>query len=144
MAYKLGNINVLDTKPSTAIGVSIPFSNTTAFTSVYTTAEQLKYNIINYLVTDKRERLFFPNFGSGLRSRLFEQITEENMMALEEVIKQDLALYFPTADITDVKIIPGSNNGDSIQGNYFTLSLNYVMKTTGKSDVITINYAANS
>ena len=50
MAYNLRNINVLDLKPSTGVGVSLPFSNTTAFTTVYNTKDQLKYNIINYLL----------------------------------------------------------------------------------------------
>jgi hypothetical protein len=57
MAYNLRNINVLDLKPSTGVGVAIPFSNRTAFTTVYTTKEQLKYNIINFLLTDKGERM---------------------------------------------------------------------------------------
>ena len=54
MAYNLVKISPLDLKPSTAIGVKIPFSKPSAFQSVYTTKEQLKYNIINYLLTDKR------------------------------------------------------------------------------------------
>ena len=46
MAYRVGNINVADLRPSIGIGVAIPFSNRTAFKTVYTTKEQLKYNII--------------------------------------------------------------------------------------------------
>ena len=50
MAYQVKNINPLDIKLSTGIGVSIPFSSKSVFTTVYTTQEQLKYNIINYLL----------------------------------------------------------------------------------------------
>jgi len=42
MAYVVGNINPLDLKPSTAIGVAIPFSVPNVFQPVYTTKEQLK------------------------------------------------------------------------------------------------------
>jgi phage baseplate assembly protein W len=72
MAYQVRNINPLDLQPSTGIGVSIPFSSKSVFTTVYTTQEQLKYNIINYLLTNRKERVFVPNFGAGIRDLLFE------------------------------------------------------------------------
>lgn len=55
MAYNIKNINVLDLRPSTGIGVSLPFSNPAVFETVYTTKEQLKFNMINFLLTNKRE-----------------------------------------------------------------------------------------
>ena len=66
MAYNLRNINVLDLRPSTGVGVALPFNSTGVFKTVYTTKEQLKYNIINFLLTDKRERIFNPRFGAGI------------------------------------------------------------------------------
>jgi len=51
MAYGLKKISPLDLKPSTGIGVKIPFSSDAVFQSIYTTKEQTKYNIINYLLT---------------------------------------------------------------------------------------------
>ena len=76
MAYNVRNINVLDLRPSTGIGVSIPFSNPAVFETVYNTKDQTKYNLINFLLTDPRERIFNPSFGAGLRGKLFEQITK--------------------------------------------------------------------
>ena len=87
MAYNIRNIDIVDLRPSTGVGVSLPFSNRTAFTTVYTTKEQLKYNIINYLLTDRGERIFNPTFGAGLRSRLFEQITQESNDSLKMSIQ---------------------------------------------------------
>ena len=60
MAYGLKKISPLDLRTSTAIGVNIPFSAQNVFTSVYTTKEQTKYNLINFLLTDKGERPFSP------------------------------------------------------------------------------------
>ena len=74
MAYGLKQISSLDLRPSTGIGVKVPFSSTSVFTTVYTTKEQTKYNIINFLLTDKRERPLNPTFGAGLRSKLFENL----------------------------------------------------------------------
>ena len=43
MAYGSKKISPLDLQPSKAIGVKIPFSSNSVFTSVYTTKEQTKY-----------------------------------------------------------------------------------------------------
>lgn len=134
MAYRPIQINPLDTKPSVAIGVSIPFENQSAFNSVYTTAEQLKYNMINYLLTDKRERLFNPGFGAGLRSQLFEQMTPEIMESLEERIRMEIQMYFPKVVLTVVKVVP------SYDQNYITLKIAYDIENTGKSDEILLNF----
>jgi len=58
MAYNLRNINTLDLKPSTGVGVGLPFNTPAVFTTIYTTKEQIKYNIINFLLSDRRERIF--------------------------------------------------------------------------------------
>ena len=68
MAYNPVQIPIVDLKPSTALGVAIPFESPSAFTSVYTTLEQTKYNIINYMLTNPGERPFNINFGAGLLS----------------------------------------------------------------------------
>jgi hypothetical protein len=50
MAYNEQIIPILDLRKSTALGVAIPFSAPTVFTSVYSTKEQTKYNLINFLL----------------------------------------------------------------------------------------------
>lgn len=134
MAYRPISINPLDLKKSVAIGVSIPFSNQSAFSSVYTTAEQLKNNLINYLLTDKREKIYNPNFGAGLRGYLFEQMTENSLEALREKIKAELNQYFANASVIELKITP------SYDQNYFTLLLSYTVKNTGIEDQILLNF----
>jgi phage baseplate assembly protein W len=94
----------------------------------------LKYNIINYLLTDKRERLYDPNFGAGLKSYLFEQMTDLGLEGLEENIKQDIQRYFPKALVSGIKIVPNYDQ------NYFTLSINYAIQNTGIEDQILLNF----
>ena len=55
MAYNQQILSPLDLKRSTGIGVKIPFENDSAFTTVYSTKEQTKYNLINFMLTDNRE-----------------------------------------------------------------------------------------
>jgi phage baseplate assembly protein W len=133
MAYNLVKISPLDLKPSTAIGVKIPFSKPSAFQSVYTTKEQLKYNIINYLLTDKRERIFASNFGAGIRRRLFEQITQESVDSLQHSMKTDLENYFPNINIKRLDIV-GTPDDNSIN-----IVFSYSIVNTNENDTIVLN-----
>ena len=53
MAYRIPNKNPIDVGSRVAIGVSIPFNSPQIFTQTYTTQEQIKSNIINYILTDR-------------------------------------------------------------------------------------------
>lgn len=133
MAYNLRNINVLDLRPSTGIGVALPFNNPGVFRTVYTTKEQLKYNIINFLLTDKRERIFNANFGANIRASLFEQITEETREDLDQQIRTGIASYFPNVIITSLSF------GGDPNKNLLTIQFSYTIANTGESDNILIS-----
>jgi len=133
MAYNLKQINVLDLRPSVGVGVALPFNTPAVFQTVFTTQQQLKYNIINYLLTNNRERIFNPNFGANIRSKVFEQITVDTMDALELQIRNGIAQYFPNVAITNL-----SFGGDSNQ-NQLLIQFSYTVTNTGQSDNITIN-----
>lgn len=125
MAYGLKKISPLDLKPSTAIGVKIPFDADAVFSSVYTTKDQLKYNIINYLLTDPRERPFNPTFGAGLRSRLFEQINQDTFENMKQSIRTQIETYFPQIEIVTLDIIGNPDyNSINIKFSYRLLRSN--------------------
>lgn len=125
MAYGLKKISPLDLKPSTAIGVKIPFSADNVFSSVYTTKDQIKYNIINYLLTDPRERPFNPLFGAGLRARLFEQINQDTFDSMKQSIRTQMESYFPQIEITTLDIIGNPDyNSINIKFSYKLLRSN--------------------
>jgi len=133
MAYNLRNINVLDLRPSTGIGVALPFNTPAVFQTVYTTKDQIKYNLINFLLTDKRERIFNPNFGAGIRQRLFEQITDTTADELEQQIRLGIEQYFPTVVISDLTIEPQPDQ------NLIQILFSYVISNTGESDNVILN-----
>lgn len=125
MAYGLKKISPLDLKPSTAIGVALPFSADNVFTSVYTTKDQLKYNIINFLLTDPRERVFNPLFGAGLRARLFEQIDQNSFEELKQSIRTQVEANFPQIEIVVLDIIGNPEyNSINIKFSYRLLRSN--------------------
>lgn len=133
MAYNLRNINVLDLRPSVGIGVALPFNTPAVFQTVYTTREQLKYNLINFLLTDKRERIFNPNFGADIRKQLFEQITADTFDVLDTQIRAGIEQYFPNVAITDLVI------GAEPDKNLLTIQFSYTIANTGESDNVILN-----
>lgn len=123
MAYGLRQISPLDLKPSTGIGVKLPFTAPAVFTTVYTTKEQLKYNIINYMLTDLGERPMNPNFGMGLRSRLFESITGTTTEEIKQSIQTQIETTFPMVQIQQLDVIGKPDiNSIIIQFSYFVKS----------------------
>jgi phage baseplate assembly protein W len=133
MAYNLKQINVLDLRPSTGVGVALPFNTPAVFQTVYTTKEQLKYNIINFLLTDKRERVFNPNFCANIRSKVFEQITADTVDSLDSQIRTGVNQYFPNVVITNLTF------GGNPDQNLLTIQFSYTISNTGESDNITIS-----
>lgn len=132
MAYNLQRINVLDLKPSTGIGVALPFNAPGVFRTVYTTKEQLKYNIINYLLTNNRERLYNPNFGANIRAQLFEQINSGTFDNLEVQLRAGLERYFPNITIVTLTV-----SGDPDR-NIMTIEFSYRINNTRESDNVII------
>lgn len=137
MAYGVKKISPLDLKPSTAIGVALPFSADNVFTSVYTTKDQLKYNIINYLLTDPRERPFNPNFGAGLRARLFEQIDQTTFDEMKQAMMTQLENQFPQIQVTKLEIT-GNPDYNSININF---SYRLLRSNENDSVILTIQNA---
>jgi phage baseplate assembly protein W len=77
----------------------------------YTTREQTKANLINYLLTNRGERVFNPTFGADLRNLVFENIVDVTSDELQERIQNDISTYFPQVIVQEIKFdnIPDSN-----------------------------------
>ena len=99
MAIIINNKFVKDLDANQAIGVSIPFSSTSVFNQTFDTATQTKSNIINYLLTNKGERILNPTYGGDLRNLLFEQISEEILVALQSRLESEIGLVFPLVNV---------------------------------------------
>jgi phage baseplate assembly protein W len=132
MAFRIANKFPIDTKARKAVGVSLPFSGTAVFNSTYTTADQLKSNLINYFMTDPGERYMNPNFGAGLKATLFEQLNQNNYDLLQEVIQQDLQTQFAQVEIDDLTVY--GNEDQSI----LKVELTYSVKKFGIQETLDV------
>jgi len=133
MAYGLAKIPALDFKASTSLGVKIPFAAPNVFTPVYTSREQTKYNLINFLLTDTNERPFNPNFGAGLRRMLFDPITNYSLEELKLSLTNKLEAYFTNITVTELSLV---SNPDTYE---VTITVSYVLNNNNQQDTAVIN-----
>lgn len=134
MAYKARRIDPLDLQPRKAIGVSLPFSGQAVFNSTYQTKDAIRTNLINFFLTGKRERIFNPEFGAGLRDLLFEQISQEKLTEIEVLIQRGLEKYFPRVIPQRMLLTPDLNN------NLINFELDYKIVDTDTQDQLIINF----
>ena len=90
---------------STGLGFSLPMSGNAVFNPTYTTRDVVRANLINWLLTNKGERVFRPNFGANLRELIFEGITEGSNSILEERITNTIAEEFPMVTVVKTQFI---------------------------------------
>ena len=130
MAYNARKISPLDLRPSTGVGVKIPFSALNVFDTVYSTKDQTKYNLINFLLTDPRERPFSPNFGAGLRSFLFEQLETNTAQDLQTMLISQIESNFPNVNIISLAVTSDVNIGA------INIEFSYNIRNTKESDEV--------
>ena len=74
------------------------------FASTSTTIEAVKNNIRNLLQTNEGERFFQPNLGLNLKQLLFEQVTDENLISIQDTILDKFELWLPFVEVRDIQI----------------------------------------
>ena len=134
MAFGAKKIFPLDTKPSVGVGIGLPFNAPGVFRTTYTTQESIKYNLINFFLTNQPERYLNPLFGGNLRKFVFEQITEKNLSVLQQTIQTQLSSYFPNVIVEKLEIIPSEDY------NTVEVDLYYSIQNTGINDNIQVTF----
>ena len=101
----------IDLQKSRAIGFGFPLNGDAVFVPTYFTRDQIKANMVNYLLTNKGERVFRPNFGANLRDLLFENILDITTEELKNTIQTDIVRFFPNVEIKEIQFdnVPDTN-----------------------------------
>jgi phage baseplate assembly protein W len=129
--YKL---NPQDLGQARGIGINVLFNNgTNVFNTTTTTKEQVKSNLINYILTDKGERFFDPLFGGNLRASLFQPDTDFDSVA--DRLEQEIYAYVPNIIIRSIVIKKLSDN------NAINIVLSYSINN--QDDDLVINVSTN-
>jgi phage baseplate assembly protein W len=138
MAIRINNKPVIDTKPDYTVGIDLPLNADNVFYSNYTTAEAIKYNLINFLLTNKGERVFNPTFGANLQSMIFSQSTQTNIESVEANVRNQISLYFPSVVINQLLFTPYPDQ------NLLVITFKYSIPTLGIDETINLNFETNA
>jgi len=137
MAYvRSTRVDPRDFQVNTAIGVGLPFNAPGVFNSIYSTREQIKFNVVNLVLTSKGERIENPNFGTTLRSQLFGQMTEDTLDSVREDIINSISLYIPEVVVRNIELLIEPNESS----NTLLVKIAYVILISGETDNITVNF----
>lgn len=111
MAQIIQNKYPIDSNARKAVGFGFPLDGDAVFVPTYQTRDQIKANLVNYLLTNKGERVFNPNFGADLRALLFENIVDDTLDDLTTRIQDNISIYFPEVNVKSIQFdnLPDSN-----------------------------------
>jgi phage baseplate assembly protein W len=124
------SINTLDLNPNQGIGVALPFNPDNIFTINYTTKDQIKSNLLNFMLTNKGERFFNPNYGANIRALLFEQNTD--LGQINNALLASIGENFPTITVNALDFYPEADNSS------LKIVLNYTVNNKTDSLVIQV------
>ena len=105
---------VEDQDSRVSVGIDFPFGRVSNgdgyFKTTKTTVDAIKTNIKLLLQTEQNERLFQPNLGMNLRQLLFEQMTEDLKIQIENNIVDVFERWLPFVDLRKIDIDNKNNN----------------------------------
>tara|TARA_B100000073_G_scaffold311850_1_gene285210 strand:- start:2051 stop:2485 length:435 start_codon:yes stop_codon:yes gene_type:complete len=107
-----------DRNKNISIGLELPLRKSNSsrgwFETSDTTLTAVKNNVQALLLTQKGERLMQPNLGLNLRKYLFEQMTADTIIQIENDIVDAFQYWLPFVDLKDLKVIESKSNNNGI------------------------------
>ena len=132
MAQIIQNKFPIDSNARKVVGFGFPLNGDAVFVPTYQTRDQIRANLINYLLTNRGERVFNPDFGADLRALLFENIIDDTLDDLTDRIQNSISIYFPEVSVKSIKF---NNLPDS---NIINFTLTYEIILFGIEDSVNI------
>jgi phage baseplate assembly protein W len=116
------------------IGISVLYNNgTNVFNTTTTTKEQVKSNLINFILTDKGERFFNPMFGGNIRASLFQPDSDFDSIASR--LESEILAYVPNIIIRSIDLNKQSDN------NTVNIVINYSIYN--QEDTLVVNVSTS-
>ncbi len=116
---------VEDKDTRVSVGIDFPFGRVPDgdgyFKTSKTTVDAIKNNIKLLLKTERSERLFQPFLGMNLKRFVFEQITEDVRIQIENDIVDTFETWLPFVELRDIEI-----SSDSITEDRNKININIV------------------
>jgi len=155
MARPIFQYKLINDTPDQAIGVLLPFNKGAqgvgisqhyasgsmngkgVFDSSYTTKEAVISNLKNLILTQKGERYMQPNFGTNIRTILFENNTQEIREILQTTVVEDIVYWLPYVVLNGVDVTPSSDM------HSISIKMHFQISSVGANVVINILASEN-
>ena len=129
------------------IGIDLPIRRDNSkdgfFATTSTTIEAVKNNIRNLLQTNEGERFFQPNLGLNLRRLLFEQITNENLIGIQDSILDKLEFWLPFVEVRDIQVL-SRDNTTTVGANEIRVKILFNIKQDPNTlDSVTLDFGSD-
>ena len=138
---------IQDNDTSIKIGIDLPIRRGDEkdgwFASTSTTIEAVKNNIRNLLQTEEGERLFQPTLGLNLRRLLFEHITTENLLGIQDAILDKIEFWLPFVEVRDIQLLSRDKTTDVGVNEIRVKILFNIKQDPDTLDSITMNFSGN-
>lgn len=112
------NNDLISRNPRVNVGIDFPVAKMPSgdgfFKGTKTTEDAVKSNIRLFLLTQRGERLMQPTLGLNLRRFLFEPITENTAVEIENDIVQAFSYWMPFIEIRDIRIDLSNQDANTI------------------------------
>ena len=138
---------IIDNDTNVKVGIDLPIrrggDKEGFFASTSTTIEAVKNNIRNLLQTNEGERFFQPRLGLNLRKMLFENITDDNIISIQDSILDKFELWLPFVEVRDIQI--KTNEDDTVVGaNEIRIVIVFNIKQDPNTlNSVTLNFSSN-
>ena len=126
MLDKRKNRFIEDQDTRVSVGIDFPFgrvpnSGDGYFKTSKTTIDAIKNNIKLLLKTERGERVFQPFLGMDLKRFVFEQITEDVKIQIENDIVNMFETWLPFVELRDIQI-----TSDPVSANQSKININII------------------
>ncbi len=105
-----------------SVGLDLPIARQPGdqggyFATTKTTMDAVKNDIKLLLMTQRGERLFQPFLGMNIRRFLFEQITDDTAIEIENDIVDTFQTWLPFVQLQDINVDLGDQDKNTIKIN---------------------------
>ena len=113
---------VEDLDSRVSVGLDLPIARQAGnregyFATTKTTIDAVKNDIKMLLITERGERLFQPFLGMNIRRFLFEQITDDTAIEIENDIVDTFQTWLPFVELRDIDVDLGDQDRNKISIN---------------------------
>jgi phage baseplate assembly protein W len=126
-------LNPQDLGQPRGIGISVLYSNNiSVFNSTITTKDQIKSNLINYILTNKGERLYDPNFGGDVRRAIFQVNDDSAFESIAARLETEILQYVFNIILQSIIIKRDPDN------NLVNIIINYQLNQQNQQIVVNV------